>query len=152
AIARVGNSEDGFFFAPEVPGALPRPPRRGFKDPRGAIARQAARFRLYGFDAGGNVVREITAQDADITWQITVANSKAAWYEFNRAFDLPAATPTPRRNADVANRSTLVIEASPRTLRGANARPQVLDRGRFFGQRVTLGEAMTDERGRVTVL
>src|SRR5438309_7732985 len=54
-IARVGNSEDSFFFAPDVPGALPRSPQRGFKDRRGAIARQAARFRIYGFDAGGNV-------------------------------------------------------------------------------------------------
>ena len=29
-IARVGNSPDAFFFGPEVPGALPRPPV-GFK-------------------------------------------------------------------------------------------------------------------------
>ena len=151
-IARVGNSEDSFFFSPEVPGALPRSPPRGFKDRRGAIARQAARFRIYGFDAGGRVVREITAQDADITWQITVANSKAAWYEFNRAFDLPIATPTPRRNADVANRSALIIEASPRTVRGVYARPQPLDGGRFFGQPVDLGEVLTDDRGRLIVL
>ena len=46
-IARVGNSESSFFFGPEVPGALPDGPD-GVKDAAGAVARQAARFRVYG--------------------------------------------------------------------------------------------------------
>jgi hypothetical protein len=41
----VGNSPDAMYFGPEVPGALPRAPR-GFKDADGAMARQAARFRI----------------------------------------------------------------------------------------------------------
>ena len=48
-IARVGNSHDSFFFGPEVPGILPHA-RGGFKDGNGAVARQAARFRVFGFD------------------------------------------------------------------------------------------------------
>ena len=52
AIARVGNSADSFFFGPELPGALPVAPD-GFKDGSGAIARQAARFRVYGYDEAG---------------------------------------------------------------------------------------------------
>ena len=60
-IARVGNSADSFFFGPELPGAIPVAPD-GFKDATGAIARQAARFRIYGYDAAGNVVREITGR------------------------------------------------------------------------------------------
>src|SRR5262245_25990204 len=44
-IARVGNSADSFFLGPDLPGALPVAPN-GFKDAAGAIARQAARFRV----------------------------------------------------------------------------------------------------------
>jgi L-Lysine epsilon oxidase N-terminal len=43
-VARVGNSRDAMFFGPEVPGALPAGP---FKDPAGAVAKQAARFRIF---------------------------------------------------------------------------------------------------------
>ena len=47
-IARVGNSEDEFFLAPEVPDPLPEKP--GFyRDAEGALKRQAARFRIYAF-------------------------------------------------------------------------------------------------------
>src|SRR5689334_10538118 len=59
-IARVGNSLESFFYGPEVPGTLPHAPG-GFKDANGAIARQAARFRVFGFDRDGKVVRELTA-------------------------------------------------------------------------------------------
>ena len=150
-VARVGNSEDSFFFAPEVAGALPSAPQ-GFKDSQGAIARQAVRFRIYGYDASGHVVREITAQDADITWQVKVANSKAAWYEFNKAFDLPNAPASPRRNPDVSDRSSLIIDPPERTVRGASAAPQPLDGGRFLDQDVLLGEVMTDQSGRLVFL
>jgi hypothetical protein len=67
-VGRVGNSPDAMYFGPEVPGALPRAPQ-GFKDADGAVARQAAHFRIYGFEASGRPVRELTAHDADITWQ-----------------------------------------------------------------------------------
>ena len=97
-IARVGNSPDSFFFGPELPGTLPVAPD-GFKDANGAIARQAARFRIYGYDEAGAVVRELTAADgATITWTVSVANKKAAWYDFNTAMDIPVATPVGRRN------------------------------------------------------
>jgi L-lysine epsilon oxidase-like protein len=89
-VGRVGNSPDAMYFGPDVPGALPRAPR-GFKDADGAVARQAARFRIYGLDASGSPVRELTAHDADITWRLTVANAKPAWYAFNTAFDIPEA-------------------------------------------------------------
>ena len=109
-IARVGNSADSFFFGPEMPGSLPHAPE-GFKDVSGAIARQAARFRIYGYDAAGDVVGEVTAADADITWTVSVANTKAAWYDFVRPMDLPGAPPVKRRNAGVVGdaRQGLVI-------------------------------------------
>ena len=73
-IARVGNSRDSFFFGPEVPGILPHA-RGGFKDNNGAVARQAARFRVFGFDRQGRVVRELTARDGEITWRVEVAKA-----------------------------------------------------------------------------
>jgi len=116
-IGRVGNSRESFFFGPEVPGALPHA-SGGFKDPHGAVARQAARFRLFGFDRHGRVVREVTARDGELTWRVHVANSKAAWYEFNTAFDIPGATPASRRNANVRGsaRERLAVAPQPEHL------------------------------------
>jgi hypothetical protein len=51
-VARIGNSPDGYFLAPEVADPPPQPP--GFyRDGTGALKRQAARFRIYGLDAQG---------------------------------------------------------------------------------------------------
>jgi hypothetical protein len=52
---------------------VPRP-RAGFKDATGAVARQAARFRIFGFDRRGRVVREVTEAEARITWSVSIAN------------------------------------------------------------------------------
>jgi L-Lysine epsilon oxidase N-terminal/L-lysine epsilon oxidase C-terminal domain len=151
-VARVGNASDLFFFGPEVPGTLPTS-RAGFKDDRGAIARQAARFRVYGLDRRGRVVRELTARDADITWRVDAANSKAAWYTFDTAFDLPIAMPVPRRNASVVGdaRHELVVSAGA-SVRGPGAKPVALRGGSFLGDPVDLGELLTDGHGRLVVL
>ena len=138
---RVGNSQDAFYFGPEVPGAAPRGP---FKDADGAMAKQAARFRLYGYDANGNVVGEITAADADITWRVDVANAKPIWYDPDEAFDIPNPPDTRQRNPKVTDRKTLVARATPRTVKGAGATPQPLDGGTFLGLPVSLGEVFTD--------
>ena len=152
-IARVGNSVDSFFFGPELPGSLPVAPD-GFKDASGAIARQAARFRVFGYDAAGAVLQEITVAVADITWTVSVANKKAAWYDFNRAMDLPVAVAVGRRNADVtgADRERLVVTASERSISGPAAPPVALDAGRFLDEPVSLGELLTDELGRLVFL
>jgi hypothetical protein len=149
----VGNSADSFFFGPEVPGALPHA-KAGFKDVHGAIARQAARFRVFGLDRHGLVVRELTARDAEITWRVAVANSKAAWYEFSTPFDVPGASPAPRRNADVrgASRERLAIVPPERSVRGVGSGPVGLDGGSFLGETASLGELMTDGAGRLVFL
>lgn len=151
-IARVGNSRDTFYVGPEVPGQAPRAPG-GFKDAHGAVARQAARFRVYGLDARGRVVRELTSAEARIAWRVDVANAKAAWYEFTTAFDIPDAEPADIRNADVvgAARADLVVAPGERSIEGPAARPVSLD-GRFLGRDVSLGELMTDGAGRLVVL
>jgi hypothetical protein len=152
-IARVGNSADSFFFGPELPGLLPIAPG-GFKDAAGAIARQAARFRVFGYDAGGAVVQEITTADAEITWTVSVANTKAAWYDFDRAMDLPIAAAVTRRNPDVtgADRERLVVAAGERSISGPVTGPVALDAGRFLDEPVPLGELLTDELGRLVFL
>lgn len=147
--ARVGNSRDAFFYGPELPGQTPSGP---IKDDHGAMAKQAARFRIFGFDRSGSVVAELTSGLADITWQVNVANSKAAWYSIDEPFDIPDSPAVPLRNASTLDRSSLVIHATPRRLRGHSAGPYPLDGGRFSGRRVTLGEVLTDRLGRLIVL
>ena len=148
-VARVGNSPDAFFLAPEVSGTTPIGP---FKDPEGAMARQAARFRIFGYDRDGQVVAEITEADASIAWRVRLGNAKAAWYGADEPLDLPSADPMPLRNPDVADRASLAIVSGWRRVSGAASTPVSLDGGAFMGSPVTLGEILTDERGRLLVL
>ena len=80
-IARVGNSPDEFFIGPELPGDR-SVPAGGYKDRQYRVKRQAARFRLFGYDAHGVLVKELDATDATITWTVHLANKKAAWHQF----------------------------------------------------------------------
>ena len=152
-IARVGNSASEYFFGSEVPGPLPEPPG-GFKDAGGALKRQAARFRIYGYDANGDVVREVTAFDADITWTVHLANAKAAWYDFDTALDVPVAQAAGRRNPTFTGsaRNGLVIDPGARSVTGTGKVGPQFDTGRFLGASVYLGELRTDEAGRLVVL
>jgi hypothetical protein len=146
-IARIGNSDE-WFIGPELPYSTP-PPEGGYRDASGRLKRQAARFRIFGYDEQDQVVAEITGADAEIAWEVHVANKKAAWYEFEVALDLPeaAGVRVPRRNATVRDRGKLVIDAGPQNIRSGEFR--VLDEGRFFDLPVTLGELQTDDSGRL---
>ena len=156
-IARVGNSPDEYFVGPEVPGAA-ADPGQGFKDAGGRVKRQAARFRIYAFDAEDRPVQELTAADAEITWTVHLVNGKAAWARFagfaaeKRAQE--TGTPLPLRNATVEDRSLLVVDPGPRSISGVNAGGPALrfDGGTFLGEEVPLGEIRTDEAGRLLVL
>jgi L-lysine epsilon oxidase-like protein len=171
-IARVGNSPDGYFLGPEIPGPYQQPPG-GFKDSAGRVKRQVARFRIYGLDADGTVVRELTANDSDITWTVHLANKKAAWYNFEIPLDIPEASGQPpggglpaappieskRRNAAVqgAARSQLSIDPGGRSINGTASNsfggdPRfAFDSGQFLGKNVGLGELRTDDQGRLIV-
>jgi len=150
-IARVGNSADAFHFGPEVAGALPVAPR-GFKDRSGALAKQAARFRVYAYGSRGEVLGEVPA-GAQIGWSVSVANKKAAWYQYFAAMDLSIARTVERRNADVtgAARRSLAAAAA-RSISGRGARPVPLDGGVVFGHQIDFGELLTDEHGRLVFL
>ena len=152
-IARIGNSTSGYYLGPELPGTVPLAPD-GFKDACGAIKRQAARFRIYGLDRNRRVVRELTADEAEITWRAHLTNAKAAWYDFNTALDIPEAQPTPRRNATYVGdaRAALIIDPGVRAISGRCRGPVVFDGGSFFGVEAPLGELRTDDSGRLLVL
>ena len=158
-IARVGNSAEGYFVGPEV--VDPQPLPDGYKDGAGALLRQAARFRVYGYDAAGEVVAELTPERAQVAWSVHVANAKAAWYEFQIALDIPEAradkqVPSKLRNATLVGpeRDQLTIDGGSRTISGAGEQgPQYrFDSGSFMGEEVVLGELRTDEAGRLIFL
>lgn len=158
-VARVGNSPDGFYIGPEVENPPPMKPGE-LRDPAGALKREAARFRIYGYNAAGEVVREITAADATIEWQVELANKKAAWYQFQMALDIPEASdpkmaePSLMRNAGVKDRDSLAILPGARSISGAGKSGSAyqFDSGDFVGTPVYLGELRTDAAGRLLVL
>ena len=160
-VARVGNSQDEYFLGPELV-RPPAAPADSFKDAAGAMKRQAARFRVYGYNAAGEPVAELTAADAEVEWTVHVANTKAAWYEFQLALDIPEAEfpdvrPSVRRNATLkgAARDGLAIDPGPRTISGGDVSggaEHQFDTGEFLGTPVYLGELRTDEAGRLIFL
>ncbi|HEX5884355.1 MAG TPA: LodA/GoxA family CTQ-dependent oxidase [Pyrinomonadaceae bacterium] len=156
-IARVGNSPDKYFIGPEAPGQVPQP-EGGFKDRAGRVKRQAARFRIYGLNLAGEAVGEITADHAEITWRVHIANRKAGWYQFENAMDLGPkyAKTTALRNRTItgSDRSQLIIDPGPRTISGRDIQgpDYQFDTGEFMGIKVPLGELRTDDAGRLMVL
>lgn len=155
-IARVGNSE-ACFVGPEV--VHPGPQEPGFyRDAAGALKRQAARFRIYGYNAAGKAVQELTPDCADIHWTVHVANRKAGWYQWVQAMDIPesAGLTLDRRNKDVtgAERDQLNIDGGPRTIEGKGTQGAAYEFWGTFQQdtRVYLGEVRTDDDGRLLFL
>lgn len=150
-IARIGNSEDEYFIGPEV--IDPKNEDLGFyRDKHGKLKRQAARFRIYGLNAKGEAVKELSAKNAQIEWGIHVANKKASWYQFQLALDIPEAINAPPsllRNSNISDRNKLIIDAGYHKIK--SKKPTKLQ-GKFMDNKVYLGEAKLDESGRLIVL
>ena len=128
-----------------------------YRDKTGALKRQAARFRIYGVNAAGEIVRELSGEgtSAKIIWHVELANAKAAWYGFQLALDIPEAVSAPAttlRNSGVADRSKLSILPGLRSVTGANAKPELFDSGAFMDRKIYLGEISTDAAARLLVL
>ncbi|MBV8399061.1 MAG: LodA/GoxA family CTQ-dependent oxidase [Acetobacteraceae bacterium] len=155
-IARVGTAAHEYSLAPEVPD--PPAEKPGFyRDSTGALKRQAARFRIYGLNAEGTAVAEVTTNNAEIHWTVHLANKKAAWYQFQIALDIPeaaSAPPSRLRNSTIADRQRLIIDPGARRITGRNSSgPHYrFDTGRFMDKPVYLGELRTDADGRLIVL
>lgn len=158
-IARIGNStaEDGFFIGPQICDPPPRPDAT-YRDPSGALKREVAEFRVYGYDASGQVICELAMDDnTEISWTVELANHKAAWYNFDLALDIPEAVNvrSQLRNAAVKgmDRRRLCIEPGPRTIAtpATQGPPYTFDGGCFAEIPVSLGELRTDSSGRLHV-
>jgi hypothetical protein len=165
-IMRLGDSEDAFFVGPEAPGETGvELDANGAETPvtarkaAGRIKRQAARFRVWEYEAAadGTVVpvREVTDY-ATVRWTVHLVNSKAAGPELlgqadgSRSVLVPGG---PLRNASItgADRAKLVIDGGERSIAKGEA-PQRFDAGRFLERPVPLGELRTDGSGRLLVL
>lgn len=157
-VARVGSSPDAFLLAPQVP--FPPPRAAGSShDAQGRLKREAVEFRIYGYDQDGRVVAELNAGNAQVEWTVHVANSKAAWFKFRHAMDVPslADTVVERRNpavTDPAARRALVIDPGPRSIAGKAQQGAAyrFDSGRFKDLPVYLGELRTEGQGRLLFL
>jgi hypothetical protein len=149
-IARVGDSPDGFYLAPETAGQLPNEltsdgkeqPIKTFKDKKQRVKRQAARFRVYLYDENNKQGKElqigdtieatssrltgqlITGKVLDITWTVYLANKKSSWYQFLQLDGEHGYDPShPLRNADITNvdeRQQLIIDPGPQSVSYAN--------------------------------
>ncbi|CAH6813959.1 LodA/GoxA family CTQ-dependent oxidase [Vibrio chagasii] len=185
-ISRVGNSSQ-WYYAPELPGQVadPRVPNDlssstcdiQYKDAYGAVKKQAARFRIYGLNADGQVVSEINhginAENKciKVEWKVHLANRKGAWYEFTNPMDLNEISEKNGNTKKLAlsvvhknqgyggvpyglspSRDKLVIDAGSVSISGANQRSGSMDEGAFMDRKVCLGELRTDEKGRLIVL
>ena len=156
-VMRVGNSKDEFFIGPLVDEPVVNADAYAYRDKTGALKRQAAEFRIYGLNAEGEAVRELTMENASITWSSQLANQKSSWYQFQIAMDIPDALapgipPSLLRNINIKDRESLIIKGK----RCKIARPKVKEgktfEGVFFEKPVYLGEMRTDGKGRLLML
>ncbi|GEC41656.1 hypothetical protein JOH52_006742 [Sinorhizobium meliloti] len=158
-IARLGSSQDEYLLAPQVATPPPRPVDTSH-DRSGHLKREAVEFRIYGYDKDDNVVAELTADNADIVWNVHVANAKAAWFKFRHAMDLDTLKDTivERRNPKILDpdeRRKLVIDPGSRCISGRNqagSEAHHFDTGTFKGVAVDLGELRTTAEGRLLFL
>lgn len=153
-VARMGDADSAFFIGPEVT-TPPSHDADHYRDDSHALKRQGARFRIYGYNAAGEVVRELTAANADITWTVELANRKADWYRFITAMDIPetADLSVIQRNKDVTDRASLALTPGARSISGASKPGVAFDDARFKDTTgIYLGEIQTDDAGRLVVL
>lgn len=159
-IGRLGDSSDSFFLAPEVPGQGPLELTsddsiqkvQRYKDAQHKIRKQGVRFRVFEVELNNQgetvAAKEITSADAEIVWQVQLANEKAAAGRFVSETNPEADV---HRNPGVAE-ADLIIKALFPSLSGKNAAARATTPGKFKGKEVFLGELITDHKGRLIVL
>lgn len=192
-VARVGNSQNSFYLGPETTGGLPleclpdgspvilggQPePVRHFKDPIGAIRRQAARFKIFQQQPDGSQL-EVTVGQAGIVgirWTVHLANKKPIWYTFSELTgDLEFGEwnsyenqHVPLNNPDTtdpAERKALMIDPGPRSVSAPGQKAELSRYTRPPGYRYfsfppndlnpqinSLGTLIMDPEGRLLVL
>ncbi|CAG8831502.1 873_t:CDS:10, partial [Gigaspora margarita] len=135
----------------------------------GKVKPQAARFRIYGYDDKGNLVQEIKLSDANedldikITWNVELANKKAAHTRFSGILDYKESNP--KRNADWPySRSTLeaIKKESLSSFEEQKVKEKILeayvyrhgdnDDNANSGQKLTLGKIILENSGSLIVI
>jgi hypothetical protein len=158
-IARVGDSKDGFIFAPEAPGVTPPGPYRGSD---GGLRPQGARFRIYKVDIDANeneaITAEITAnKTTKIGWTVNLVNRKAAGLRIADTLKR-SANPGPRNKG--YDRQKLVISAAA-TITGVNKARIPMTGSIEFAKagkpsksvsNIELASLITDAAGRLVVI
>ncbi len=155
-IARLGNHPTASFDGPQKPFEIIQP-NGGYKKD-GKIKRQAAVFRLFGYDQNGHLVKEITSADAEIEWRVDLANKKASWREFA---GLSPNRPLRNSHAPAGQRARLNVHPTPKSVNPIR-RSAKLDDGTFTdwdasqqaktARNILLGEIKMDTDGRLRVL
>ena len=151
-IARIGDSEKEFFVGPEVLEPLPEPPNF-YRDPTGALKRQAARFAIYGYNAAGQVVGELTANNANVKWTVISPTREGTVVSISGGSRHSRCNQYVRaaRNPDipVARRGELAIDPGPRSISGPSVSggpEHTFDTGAFKTTIVPLGGGIPDGR------
>ena len=146
-VAHVGSSrmsgEDGSFLGPE-PGV---PPPARYRDPAGALKRQAARFRIFAChrDKDGTLLdaTELSLATASrITWTVQLANRKGV---ARRQYGTKPGFRNRATGRDDADRS-LIIDPGPRSV-SSPGECRLFDTGMFRTTRVRLGEITMEQSG-----
>jgi hypothetical protein len=151
-ITRLGNSPDGYFIGPEIPGV--HPDVRACRDSAGRLKRQAARFRLFAYDNKNHLLGEITAGSGiDIQWTVHLRNTKAAGRRF--AGILHQHSPLRNQRYKGYSRSDFILDGKPTPIRGVLQR-QEIECCTFmrlaFSPVLRLGTLITEEHGQLLVL
>lgn len=124
------------------------------------MKKQAARFRVYGFDAEGQNLGEVTTDQVTIRRTVALANRKAAWRPFDSTANVEhilehnrpqASSAQTLRNASIEGdaRARLTIVPEPCTLKDRDRVAEPM-RGEFldYPDPITLGKRRTDTAGR----
>jgi L-Lysine epsilon oxidase N-terminal/L-lysine epsilon oxidase C-terminal domain len=119
-IARVGNSPE-WFIGPETADE-PTPPRSGYKDAECRIKKQAARFRVFQYGVGRPT--EISLEDYEIKWNVSLANLRNSGYP---------------------------VSPIAETIVGPN-QSAIFDKVTFSTASISLGSIRTDSDGRLLIL
>jgi hypothetical protein len=148
-IARIGNSTE-YYVGPEIPGTVVVPPDGSYRELQtpALVRRQAARFHIFACDQNGTPTHEITPDAATIKWTVKLANTKAAFNQFQGIGHLTG----PLRNASVSNRSLLMNTPLPCTLYSSDKGQASSIIGSCFDTTVQLGEIRIDDCGYLLVL
>eukprot|EP01121_Diplochlamys_sp_Union-15-3_P016975 TRINITY_DN588_c0_g1_i2.p1 TRINITY_DN588_c0_g1~~TRINITY_DN588_c0_g1_i2.p1 ORF type:complete len:1154 (-),score=254.94 TRINITY_DN588_c0_g1_i2:52-3477(-) len=149
-ICRIGNSPTEYILSPEYPDEPAKPSR----DANGKLKRQVQRFRILGYDAKGNFVKEIKeGEDVAISWTVELANKKASWYNFHGKLhpDKDLRNEKLYPETDPEKRTELINRPGPRTV-DAKTTVNKFEGGKIFGKEAPyLGEIRYSDEGRLLV-